>query len=73
MSQLDGIRSNLNQAQVISATYYPGIGIKKLTQANGLSVSYEYDGLNRLKTVKDHNGKVMDSYLYKNALNLISD
>jgi YD repeat-containing protein len=70
---LTSLRSSLAQAQLTTALYYPGIGIKQLTSPDGMQYTYEYDGMNRLSTVKDRNGKETDKYSYQNALTLTTD
>lgn len=72
-SALTTLRNGLPAAQVTSALYFVGIGIKQLSTPNGLNVSYEYDGKNRLKMVKDQEGRVLDAYFYQNALTLITN
>lgn len=44
--------------------YYPGIGIKQIIDANGYSTSYQYDNFNRLYNIKNHNGNVLNNYIY---------
>lgn len=65
---INALKGGLPNAQFTTAIYVPGIGIKQLTEPDGMLYTYEYDGRNRLKTVKDRNGKVVDSYTYQNAL-----
>lgn len=72
-SGLSSLRNSLAQAQLTTALYNPGIGIKQLTSVDEIIFNYEYDGLNRLKTVKDRNGNEVDNYTYQNALNLNAD
>jgi hypothetical protein len=70
---LDTLRTSLTDANLTTALYYPGIGIKQLTNPDGMLFTYEYDGMNRLSTVKDRNGKVTDKYNYQNALTIVND
>ena len=44
------------------------VGIKKFTDPSGIRTSYEYDGANRLRTVRDGQGSKMAEYAY----NLVS-
>lgn len=69
-SGLSSLRSSLTLARLTTALYSPSIGIKQLTSDDGMLYHYEYDGMNRLKTVKDRNGKEVDVYTYQNALTL---
>jgi YD repeat-containing protein len=72
-SALTTLRNSLTGAQLTNALYYPGIGIKQLTNPDGMQYSYEYDGMNRLSTVKDRNGKETDKYSYQNAMVIVND
>jgi YD repeat-containing protein len=45
-------------------TYLPGIGISSMADANLRTTSYEYDGHNRLKRIKDHDGNILEEYSY---------
>lgn len=66
---LKNLRNSLpNNAMMTSYTYDPLIGVTSVTDTRGRSVYYEYDSLNRLKHVKDHNGNILskNEYNYKN-------
>jgi hypothetical protein len=73
VSAFNNLRASLPLAHLTTALYYPGIGIKQLTQPDGMLFNYEYDGMNRLKVVKDRNGKETDLYSYQTALTLNAD
>lgn len=62
------LKSGLPTAQISSYSYIPLVGIKSATDVKGYTTYYEYDGLQRLKTVKDHDGNIIksNSYHYKN-------
>lgn len=45
-------------------TYTPLIGMTSATDANNLTVYYEYDMLNRLTVVKDNDGNIINTYKY---------
>jgi hypothetical protein len=66
---LSTLRSNLNNikpiAQMTSRTYLSGIGIDSETSPNNIVTNYSYDGFNRLKSIKDWNGKLIKSYQYQ--------
>lgn len=49
-------------------TYRPLVGMMSQTDAKGMTVYYEYDAFQRLKTVKDQNGNILKqtNYHYKN-------
>jgi YD repeat-containing protein len=64
MSVINQLRQQLPDAQVITYTYNPSVGVTSVTQPNGLLTSYEYDSLGRLKEIKDPNGNIREAYQY---------
>lgn len=58
------LRSSLPSAMVTSGVMRSGIGQSLIVAPNGLKSSFEYDGVNRLSTVKDHTGNLTDLYRY---------
>ncbi|WP_117885612.1 hypothetical protein [Aureibaculum luteum] len=69
-SALNSLRSlpALSDAMITTYTFDPLIGITSMTDARGYAMYYEYDHFNRLKQVKDKNGKILsqNEYHYKN-------
>ncbi len=61
---LDKITPYLANALVTSYLYIPFIGISKITIPNLLKTHYSYSGLNRLKEVRDTEGKLIKSNTY---------
>ncbi|WP_326993638.1 hypothetical protein [Chitinophaga sp. 212800010-3] len=62
---IDELRLYPLQAQMTTTAYEPGVGITgKFDEKGGVSY-YEYDGLGRLKLVKDQNGKILQQYDYR--------
>lgn len=57
-----------------SYEHIPLVGLSKITDSNGQFVTYEYDNFNRLKSIKDHNGDIMERYRYnyRDQLNELS-
>lgn len=51
-------------AKVTTYTYRPLVGVTYITAPNGLKLVYNYDVLGRLLTIKDTDGKVVESYNY---------
>lgn len=65
--QLNNLRSNYNtnkDVHVSTYLYKPLIGLTSETDPSGRAVYYEYDGLGRLKRIKDANGKIIEQYDY---------
>lgn len=61
--------SSLANALVTSYTHEPMVGVKSKKDPLGTILIYEYDGLQRLERVRDHNSKIIDEYQY----NVIND
>lgn len=64
-AELDNIRINLPNAQVITYTYAPLSGMTSETDPSGKATYYEYDTFGRLKLIKDQNGKILKVYDYQ--------
>jgi len=62
-TELNKLR-NLSDVLVITYTYAPLVGVTSETAPNGRTTYYEYDGLNRLALVKDHDGKIIKKLCY---------
>lgn len=64
---LNGLRSNpaLSGAQVVSYTHHPVFGITRHTDSRGVSTSYLYDEMGRLKEITDDAGNPVEAYDYK--------
>ncbi|KDN55706.1 RHS repeat domain-containing protein [Flavobacterium seoulense] len=67
-SALADLRDFLSDAMVTTYTYDPLIGITSMTDPKGYTIYYEYDSFNRLKQVKNQDGKILsaNNYHYKN-------
>jgi hypothetical protein len=61
---INSLRTKLPNAQVSVYKYIPLIGISAATNPSGVTVYYEYDGLNRLKFIKDHDNNILERYDY---------
>lgn len=66
-SALASFRNSLPNAMVTTYTYDPLIGVTSMTDPKGYTIYYEYDSFNRLKQVKDKDGKIVsaNNYHYK--------
>jgi len=49
---------------ISTMTYFPLRGVRTQTDANGISINYQYDDFGRLENIKDTNGKLLDEYAY---------
>ncbi|WP_259014622.1 hypothetical protein [Emticicia fluvialis] len=58
------LRSNLPAALVTSGVMKSGAGFSQITAPNGLKTNFEYDGTNRLSSIKDHRDYLTDHYRY---------
>lgn len=63
-SHLSALHTGLPNAQVTTYTFKPGVGMSSETDPRGITVHYEYDSYQRLKTVKDDQGRIQKSYDY---------
>ncbi|KRD05407.1 hypothetical protein ASE21_20840 [Flavobacterium sp. Root901] len=63
-AEIQKIRTNLASAMVTSYIYKPLVGISKIIDPKGTLVTYEYDDLNRLKTIKDQDQNIIEEYCY---------
>lgn len=64
-SEFNTMRTNLPNAQITSYTYDPLIGVTSITDPRGNTVYYQYDGFNRLKSIKNVQGKLIKDYKYQ--------
>ena len=63
-AKIDLIRQALSDALVTCYTYDPLVGMTSQTDPRGKTIKYEYDDLNRLKLVRDHNHDIVQKYEY---------
>jgi YD repeat-containing protein len=61
---IDELRLYPQGAQMSSYTYKPAIGITTMNDPNSEITYYEYDGLERLKNIKDYQGNIIKNYQY---------
>lgn len=73
MTALNGLRSSLPKALVTTYTYEPLVGVTSRTTPNGEKTTYEYNDKKQLSTVRNHEGKVAETYIqhYKNQFTFI--
>lgn len=64
----EAVKNGIPMARITSYTHIPGIGVKTITDPNGLTTTYEYDSFGRLIQVVDHNNNVLqkNDYNYGN-------
>ncbi|RWU08110.1 DUF5977 domain-containing protein [Pedobacter chitinilyticus] len=63
-SAVDDIRIYPKDAEMITYTYEPLVGMTSMIDAKGLTTYYEYDSFQRLLNVKDHQGNIIKNYNY---------
>ncbi|MDR1198837.1 MAG: RHS repeat protein [Prevotellaceae bacterium] len=61
---INNLRTKLSDAQVTVYKYIPLVGRLSVTDPNGNTVYYEYDALNRLQLIKDHDNNILQRYDY---------
>jgi YD repeat-containing protein len=62
---IDEVRVYPSNAYITTYTYKPLIGISSETDPNGKTIYYEYDPFNRLKLIRDQDGKIVKTSDYK--------
>jgi hypothetical protein len=62
--QVDEIRFHPATAQMTTYSYIPLIGVSSVTDTNNITTYYEYDGLGRLKYLKDENRDIIKKIEY---------
>ncbi|MFC4636475.1 hypothetical protein ACFO3O_21395 [Dokdonia ponticola] len=62
--EIEKVRTNVPNALVTTYTYKPLVGVTSVTDPRGYTMFYEYDAQNRLKLVKDQDGKVYSKNEY---------
>jgi YD repeat-containing protein len=61
----DDVRLRPSSSRMITYTYSPLIGVTSKTDDNNLMLKYEYDGLGRLKVIKDQDGAILKQIDYQ--------
>jgi len=67
-SFISPLRTNFPEAQIITYSYKPLVGLTTQTDPKGRTTYYEYDDFGRLKWIKDQNGNIVkeNQYHYRN-------
>jgi YD repeat-containing protein len=63
--QIDDVRVFPKDALMTSYTYNPLVGKTSETDPSGRSTVYQYDGLNRLMTIRDQDNNILKQYDYE--------
>lgn len=66
-TRLDEIRVHPEDAQMVTYTHRPGVGVTSIQDVNGRMTYYEYDDAGRLKALRDHEGNIREGYQYQYA------
>jgi len=65
---IDELRLHPKDANMATYTYEPMVGVTSSTDANNTMVYNEYDGLNRLKIVRDKDKNIISRYDYSDSI-----
>jgi len=63
-TKINALRALLPNAQITTYTYKPLVGMTSATDSRGVTTNYTYDTFNRLQTIKDLYGRVIQSFDY---------
>ncbi len=69
---IDELRLHPKDANMVTSTYEPLIGVSSMADANNTIMYNEYDNLNRLKLVRDKDKNIVKRYDYADTSMLIS-
>ncbi len=61
---VDELRLYPQNAQMVTYTYYPLVGITSGCDSKGMPSYYVYDGLGRLQVIKDADGNILKTFEY---------
>jgi hypothetical protein len=61
---LNDLRNALPGAIVTAVTHKPGFGVSSISDGNNKTTYYEYDGLGRVKIVKDNDLNIVNQFIY---------
>jgi hypothetical protein len=64
---IDELRLHPADAMMTSYTYEPLVGMTSQTDPRGYTLIYFYDPANRLQTIKDEDGNIVEHYEYNYA------
>ncbi len=62
---IDELRLHPKEARMTTYSYFQGVGVTAVTDENHITAFYEYDGLGRLKIVRDTEDNIRSHYLYQ--------
>jgi YD repeat-containing protein len=61
---LSVLRTVFPNSEITTYTYKPLVGMTSMTDSKGMTTHYEYDGFQRLRSIKDSDGYIIKSYDY---------
>ncbi len=69
---IDEVRLHPINANMVTSTYDPIVGVTSACDANNTVIYNEYDGLNRLKVVRDNDKNILKKYDYEDTAIMIN-
>lgn len=69
---IDELRLHPKDANMISYTYEPTVGVTSTNDANNTITYTEYDNLNRVKVIRDRNKNIIQKYQYSDSIYPVS-
>ncbi len=61
---VSNLRNRFPNAQIITYTYKPLVGVTSITDPRGITTYYEYDSFGRLEFIKDNQQNIIEKYEY---------
>jgi hypothetical protein len=69
---IDELRLHPKDANMVTSTYEPMVGVTSATDANNTIIYNEYDNLNRLKLIRDKDKNILKRYDYSDTNMVVS-
>ena len=69
LNKIDNFRKKISKGQVLTYSYDPLIGVRSITNEQGIITNYSYDNSNRLEKIRDRDKNILQEFKYKYGTN----